>query len=189
MKRSAASFCLLLALAGCGLERATAMRPEDIAQFHQVTPTLATAGAPLQSDMAMLKAAGYELVVDLRTPDEEIDGNRLSAQAIGLEWVNVPVGREPTLAQLDAFSAVLDAHPGARTLVHCASNKRAASMVMLDQVTRRGVPLAEARPHMDAQWTPSPAWQAFIDRTLAAAATAATPATAPPAMTDQETKK
>lgn len=187
MTRVATSACLLIALAGCSLEHATAARPEDIAQFHQVTPTLATAGAPVQSDMAMLKAAGYELVIDLRTPEEEIDGNRVSAQAAGLVWINVPVERNPTQAQLDAFSAVLDAHPGARTLVHCASNKRAASMVMLDQVTRRGVPLAEAKPHMDSQWTPSPAWQAFIDSTLATTA-AALPA-APPAMTDQETKQ
>lgn len=179
---------LLVATGGCSAEHPPAAKPEEIAHFHQVTPTLATAGAPAQSDMKMLKQAGYELVVDLRTPDEEIDGNRLAARAAGLAWINVPVGREPTQAQLDALSAVLDAHPGARTLVNCASNKRASSMVMLDQVTRRGVPLAEAKPHMDSQWVPSPTWQAFIDRTLAAATPATAPATAPATVATETTK-
>ncbi len=157
---------LLIAGAASAAEPAAPAGPERMMNFHQVTPTLATAGAPVPADFAALKAAGYTLVVDLRTPEEGLEASRDAARALGLEWVNVPVTRTPERAQLDALSAVLDAHPQAKTLVHCASNKRASSMVMLDQVTRRGVPLAEARRHVDAVWTPTPAWQAFFDETL-----------------------
>jgi protein tyrosine phosphatase (PTP) superfamily phosphohydrolase (DUF442 family) len=188
MTRLLVAACLLALVVGCSAEHPPATRPEEIAHFHQVSPMLATAGAPAQADMALLKQAGYELVIDLRTPEEEIDGNRLAARAAGLAWINVPVGREPTRAQLDAFSAVIDAHPGVRTLVNCASNKRASSMVMLDQVTRRGVPLAEAKPHMDSQWVPSPTWQAFIDQTLAAAAPATAPANSPATVATETNK-
>jgi choice-of-anchor B domain-containing protein len=181
VRRRALLLGVAFATAACSAgEPVPAAKPEQIMQFRQVSATLATAGAPAAADMAMLKAAGYTLVVDLRTAEEGLEDERAAAAAAGLTWVNVPVTRQPDRAQLDALSAVLDANPVARTLVHCATNRRASAMVMLDQVTRRGVPLAEAREHVDAVWTPSPPWQAFIDATLAPA---------PHTETDQETKK
>lgn len=163
------SACVLGLLAAGALgaaEPAAPSGPDRMMNFHQVSPSLATAGAPQPGDLVALKAAGYTLVIDLRTPEEGLEADRAAAAALGLEWVNVPVTRAPERAQLAALSAVLDAHPQAKTLVHCASNKRASTMVMLDQVTRRGVPVAEARRHVDAVWTPSAPWQAFIDETL-----------------------
>lgn len=162
---------VVVVVVGLGLLSACASVPPaplpELMNMRVVSPDLVTAGALREGELDALRAAGFDLVVDLRTAEEGVAAERDAAAAAGLRWVNVPVGRSPTRAQLDALSTVLEANPGARTLVHCASNRRASTLVMLHQVTREGRDAAAARADVEAVWTPSPVWQTFIDETLA----------------------
>jgi uncharacterized protein (TIGR01244 family) len=138
-----------------------------LATLHARDAMLATSAALAEGDAAALAAAGFEVVVDLRTPAEGLEAEQQAVTAAGLEYRNLPVERaDPKPADLAALSALLASLEGRKVLVHCATNKRAAAMVMLDQVTRRGASRAEAEAWLHEVWTPNPVWQGFIDRTL-----------------------
>ena len=148
-----------------GLALAAAAAPAGV---QVVTQDLATAGVLDAEAVAAAKAAGYEVVIDLRTRAEGLDAERALVTAAGLDYQNLPVDRAaPQPTDLAAFSALLGVLGDRKLLVICATGKRAASMVMLDRVTRSGVPLEIARAAQDAVWTPNEVWQKYIDATLA----------------------
>jgi len=138
-------------------------------RFVPVDATLATAGRLLPGAPEQLKAAGFEVVIDLRGPDEPGQPEeRAAVEAAGLRYVGSPVAGTPKVEDFVAFSQALAAERPRKVLVHCASNKRASTMVMLHRATREGVPAGEARRAMDAAWQPRKAWADFVDGVLAA---------------------
>lgn len=181
----AAAFAVAALVAGGAAWRAQQSLGEvhGATRYHEVDATLATAGWLRTGASAELKAAGYEVVIDLRTAKEPgRDAERAALEAAGLRYVSVPVSGAPKREQFEAFSAALAAERGRKVLVHCATNKRASAMVMLHRVIREGVPEADARQHLDAGWTPNPAWQKAIAALIAdppPAADAAAPAPQP----------
>lgn len=137
-------------------------------RFHAIDATLATSGRLLPGAPEQLKAAGYQVIIDLRTPTESgVAEAQQAAEAAGLRWLNVPVTGTPDAAQFVAVSAVLTAERPNKLLVHCSSNKRASAMVMLHRVTREGVSLADARRDMDVVWQPRKGWNDYIAGVLA----------------------
>lgn len=87
--------------------------------------------------------AGGTLVIDLRTPSEGLAEEAVRAASLGLEYVNLPVGRaaasQVVIERVDRLIAEAD---GA-VLLHCGSGNRAGE-VLARHLLRRGVPRAEA---------------------------------------------
>jgi uncharacterized protein (TIGR01244 family) len=146
--------------------------------YHEVDAGLATAGWLSHAAPAELKAAGFEVVIDLRTAKEQgVAAEREAVEAAGLRYINSPVSGPPSREQFAAFSAALAAERPHKVLVHCATNKRASTMVMLHRITRERVAPAEARRDLEAVWTPNPRYEAFIAGVIADPPPAAEPAT------------
>lgn len=179
----AAAFAVAAAIAG-GLvwqARQDLGAVHGATRYHEVDARTGTAGRLLPGAPEQLKAAGYEVVIDLRGADEPGQPEeRAAVEAAGLRYLSTPVGGTPTREQFAAFSAAFAAERERKVLVHCASNKRASAMVLLHRVTREGVALAEARRDLDAVWQPSKGWNEYIAGVIAdpppvAADAAATP--------------
>ncbi len=142
---------------------------ESIVNYLTISDTLGTAGQPSRRQFKAIKAAGYELVINLAMPDSS---NALADEADlvaihGMEYVHIPVVWErPKAGDLDRFFEVMDAHTDRRKLVHCALNMRVSVFVYLYRVLRQGVPPDVAREAMLQIWQPDAVWSRFIHDSL-----------------------
>ncbi len=142
-----------------------------ITNYRRLAPDLITGGQPTEAQLALVAAAGAEVVINLGRldPAYALPDERGTVEALGLIYEHIPVAWEqPTPADLDTFFAAMDRHAGRRVFVHCAANYRASAFVMLYRVLRLGWPIANALPDMRTIWDPAeyPAWQAFLERAL-----------------------
>jgi protein tyrosine phosphatase (PTP) superfamily phosphohydrolase (DUF442 family) len=112
---------------------------DGVPNVCQLLPTVVTGGQPSAAHMAGFKAAGGQVVLDLRDPMEPrpLD-EAASVAALGMEYVNVPVGAGTlTDATLDRVLGVLRQAGDRQVMVHCASGNRVGGALlpylMLDQ--------------------------------------------------------
>lgn len=142
----------------------------QILHYWPISETLGTAGQPTPSQFADIRAAGYQVVVNLAMPTSS---NALpnEAQLVaeqGMAYVHIPVVWEsPTLADLERFLAIMEAQQGQKVLVHCALNMRVSCFVFLYRVIRQGTPPEAAREALLRIWQPDEVWQGFMARVLA----------------------
>src|SRR5215210_1671321 len=92
----------------------------------QLLPSVATGGQPSAAHLTAFKAAGGEIVLDLREPMEPRPLDEASTvRSLGLEYVNVPVGAgtldDPTLERILNVLRNADDKP---VFVHCGSGNR-----------------------------------------------------------------
>lgn len=84
---------------------------------------------------------GFKSVLNLRSPDEEdfVTDEQQQAEALGLEYVNIPVKPQGINAQLtDEILQQIDALPKP-ALIHCKSGMRAGAMALMNVATRSGM--------------------------------------------------
>ena len=137
--------------------------------YLAISPTLGTAGQPTPEQLAAIRAAGYEVVVNLAVPESPnaLPNEEELVTAQGMAYVHIPVVWEaPTAEDLDRFFAVMDRNRGRRVFVHCALNMRVSCFVLLYRVLRLGVPAEAAWQDVLAIWEPNPVWQQFVDDAL-----------------------
>lgn len=110
-----------------------------VVNANQVLPRLVTGGQPTPAHFRALKAAGVEVVLDIRDPQEPrgFDQPALMRE-LGFEYVVIPVTDQTVSDEtLGRITEAVRAAAGRETLFHCASGNRVgAAMVphlMLDQ--------------------------------------------------------
>jgi protein tyrosine phosphatase (PTP) superfamily phosphohydrolase (DUF442 family) len=142
----------------------------DIYNFLQIDDKLATGGMPTEDQLALLKEAGYEVVINLAMPNQP---NALPNEAeivteLEMEYHSIPVVfNNPTTDDLARLMDMLDANTGRKCFVHCMANHRVSVFVYLYRVLRRGVPPHEAEALLHRIWQPNAVWAKFIQDTLA----------------------
>jgi protein tyrosine phosphatase (PTP) superfamily phosphohydrolase (DUF442 family) len=142
---------------------------EGVLNYIPISDALGTAGQPAAEQFAAIRAAGYEVVINLALPDSTNalpdEAERVGAQ--GMAYVHIPVVWEsPTAEDLQRFFAVLDQNRGRKVFVHCALNMRVSCFVFLYRVLRLGVPAEVAWPDVLRIWQPNEVWQRFVDHML-----------------------
>ena len=141
----------------------------EIYRFLAHSDNLGTAGQPTAVQFDAVKAAGYEVVINLAmgdTPRDLPNEAQLLAEH-GLDYIHIPVVFEqPTETDLARFFEAMDANQDKKCFVHCIANARVSAFVLLYQVLRQGIDLEEARATMHKIWEPSATWQTFIDKSL-----------------------
>lgn len=145
-------------------------RVHDIPNFVPISPHLGTAGQPTPEQFDIINHAGYQLVVNLATPDSSglLPNERELVKARGMEYVAIPIVWDaPQLSDADAFFALMQANRERRVFVHCAMNRRVSAMVYLWRVLEEQVAPDVAARDMELIWTPNPTWRAFMDAVAA----------------------
>ncbi|MFO1494977.1 MAG: sulfur transferase domain-containing protein [Lysobacterales bacterium] len=116
-------------------------KPYAASALH--TEGLWVGGQPNTDDLATLRQAGVERVLNLRTPEEMQDlgfDEAASASALGLAYRSLPLGGTAypyTPALVDALEAEMQASKG-KLLLHCASGGRAGLVYAAWLVKYRG---------------------------------------------------
>lgn len=141
----------------------------DIRDFLPLTDCLATAGQPTFEQFADIKAAGYQVVINL-VPSKNpnfMQGEPEHVTSFGMSYTGISVDwGTPTALDLHAFFDTMDENRGRKIFVHCAANKRASAFVFLYRVIRLDVDETDAEDDMEEIWQPEGTWRTFIEEVL-----------------------
>jgi len=111
----------------------------DIPNACQPLPDLVTGGQPNEEQLVAFRAAGGQVVIDIRAPREPRPLDEVAVtQQLGLEYIVIPVTTgQVTDATLERIVDALRKAHGRTTLFHCASGNRVGAALipylMLDQ--------------------------------------------------------
>lgn len=166
----------------------------DILNYLPISEQLATAGQPTPEQFALLRDAGFELVINLAPSDASnaIPAEAEIVAAQGMRYVHIPVDwQQPQLDDLSRFFEAMEQGRRQKVFVHCAMNLRVSSFVYLYRVLRDNVPEPEAALPLNEIWgrvaayargrgpdstavavansyyQPDGSWRRFIDQALA----------------------
>jgi protein tyrosine phosphatase (PTP) superfamily phosphohydrolase (DUF442 family) len=142
---------------------------EEITNFLRISDAIGTAGQPTAAQFAAIKAAGYEVVVNLAMPDSTNalpnEGELVAEQA--MDYVHIPVVWErPTIRDLEQFFEVMEKSRGKRIFVHCAMNMRVSVFICLYRVLRENIPFEVASEAIYKIWEPDAVWDGFLRQAL-----------------------
>ena len=168
---AASLFCLLAGFSAAKTDAANADEGNGLSLLNRIdySPSLTTSGQPTEAELALIAAAGYDQVIFLAFTNhpKAVAHEDDMVRGLGIQFIHIPVEWEsPSLGDFAAFAAVMQAHGGARTLVHCEVNFRASVFGFLYQVLYEGADLDEAMSLMQSIWVPNATWDAFIARVM-----------------------
>jgi protein tyrosine phosphatase (PTP) superfamily phosphohydrolase (DUF442 family) len=139
---------------------------EQLTNFYPISLLILTAGQPTAAQIALVAAAGCEVVINLARPSSPnalADEAELVA-AQGMDYIAIPVvWEEPTLDDLARFFAAMEANQARMVFVHCMVNYRVSTFIYLYRVLRLGADPDEAIWDLRAIWEPEPHWAEFIE--------------------------
>ena len=110
--------------------------------IKQINDQMSVAGQISPADVADLKAAGYTTIINNR-PDDEIPGQPQSAeiaaaaQAAGVAYHHIPLGREGVSAELVAQTREALAASRGPVFAFCRSGTRSTTLWALSQAGER----------------------------------------------------
>jgi protein tyrosine phosphatase (PTP) superfamily phosphohydrolase (DUF442 family) len=131
-------------------------------------------GQPTEAALQTLKELGVTAVVNLRTPGEMDDRERVpydeatAARGLELDYIWIPLGGEDhpyTPAALDKFAEVLERHDG-RVLLHCTMGWRAAYVWVAYLIREHGFALDDAYARGEAIAIGKSPLEGLLDRPL-----------------------
>ncbi|MCY4335746.1 MAG: protein tyrosine phosphatase family protein [Litoreibacter sp.] len=140
---------------------------EDILNWRRVDATITTSGQPSEAQLAALKGAGIEAVINLGPHDNNgaLPDEPETLKALGLLYIYIPVDFEaPTDADIAAFCDALDGLGSKPVHVHCIYNARVSAFFYRYALEGRGGDLDEAFARMDSIWRPGGVWASFISK-------------------------
>lgn len=138
----------------------------NIFNFLQISPTIATAGQPTASQLSSIKAAGYQLIINLApgTHENALPNEQEIVESLEIEYIHIPVKFDrPTIEDFDSFCDVMQSHQDRSIFIHCAANLRVSSFMYLYHRIYKDVTEEAAQIELAKIWTPNPIWQEFID--------------------------
>jgi protein tyrosine phosphatase (PTP) superfamily phosphohydrolase (DUF442 family) len=145
------------------------MSLDDITNFMEISDRLGTAGQPTREQFSQIRAAGYEVVINLAMPDSinalPDEGSLVAVQK--MDYIHIPVvWAAPSRQDLEEFFAVMKRLEGRKIFAHCALNYRVSSFVYLYRVICLGANAEEAWWDVLSIWEPDANWSKFIQDSL-----------------------
>ncbi len=139
----------------------------DARAYLRRSDQLGTAGQITYDEVAAVKAAGYDVVVNLAPADEErnaLEGFHVTQE--GMTYIQIPVSwQEPSQRDLQLFFDVMKANQDRKVYVHCFANMRASAFVYLYRTLKEDISEEQARADMAKIWKPEELdqWAHFIE--------------------------
>ncbi len=137
----------------------------DIKNFRALEPDLATAGQPDEAQLADVKRAGFDVVINLGLAGQpySLPDEQSAVEKLGLAYFHLPVDFErPQAGDLERFLEIMDRCDERKVLVHCAANYRASCFTACYLHRRRGWSSVEAEASVHRVWIPNAVWRNFM---------------------------
>jgi protein tyrosine phosphatase (PTP) superfamily phosphohydrolase (DUF442 family) len=138
---------------------------DQIVNFVPVGERLGTGGQLTDAQLEAVRAAGYEVVVDLSVGDPRysLEDEPGKVVALGMQYENIPVDfKLPREADFLRFVRVMEASRERKVFVHCVMNYRVSCFLALYGESHLGWTREVADQHIARVWEPDPTWRAFL---------------------------
>ena len=138
----------------------------DITNYVKISDRLSTSGQVAYDQIAAIKEAGFEVVVNLAPARD--DANGLEGFLVveqGMSYVHIPVSwQNPSQRDLQLFFDVMKANQDRKVFVHCFANMRVSAFVYLYRMLHQNISHEQARADLEKIWKPEELaqWGAFI---------------------------
>ena len=122
---------LLAACASVPLLDLDALRTAEINNLRTPASTVLSSGQPNETQLKVMASAGIQHIINLRTPQEEIDFEEQAVvEALGMEYYSIPVAGAGGInaANAQSLEEILGALDGEPALVHCATGNRVGGL-------------------------------------------------------------
>lgn len=140
-------------------------RVETIINYYELAGGLVSSGQPTPEEFAAIRAAGYQVIINLVPADAQM-ALADEAQAVanlGLEYIHIPViWDSPQAHDLDLFVEAMEKNRGKKVFVHCEVNYRASAFLYLYRRNVLGIDQKQARQDLQWIWAPNATWKKFI---------------------------
>jgi len=172
-----ASKLMLLALCSLGVSISSPLSVaqasiDEISNYFALPMSLGTSGQPTVNQFTAIRAAGFDVVVNLAMPDSD---NALANEGAlvsenGMTYVHIPVPWDaPNANHLAQFFGVMDAMlaQNKKVWVHCAANYRASAFSYKYLTMTQGLSEPESTTPLLTKWLPymDEAWQGIMQIT------------------------
>ncbi|WP_200817644.1 protein tyrosine phosphatase family protein [Calothrix rhizosoleniae] len=138
---------------------------ENIYNYLKISDKIATSGQPDKEDIATIKRAGYQLVINLAmsdSPDALVDEKKV-VEATGMEYIHIPVVWDnPLIEDAKDFFKMMELNVNKKIFVHCVANKRASVFMYLYRYIYDSLNEEEAKKDLYAIWIPNQIWHKLI---------------------------
>ena len=138
---------------------------ENIKNYVQLTPNLATSGQPTEKQLRAISQAGYAAVVNLAMPDhgDSIDHEGRLVTELGMGYFHIPVPFDnPTSEHVRLFCKIMEALKGKRVWVHCIMNYRVSAFMFHYLHKVEGLAQSESKSPLLKHWKPGRQWRAIM---------------------------
>lgn len=142
------------------------MKLENIPDFVQLTPRIATSAQPAEVQFTAIANSGYHAVVNLSMPNAKnaIKNEGFIVTSFDMSYVHIPVPfNNPHIEHLRLFIRTMDNYINQNVWVHCAKNYSVAAFIYHYLTLICGYTKKDARSSMFDKWQPDQVWQEFID--------------------------
>jgi uncharacterized protein (TIGR01244 family) len=137
----------------------------SIFNFVPIDDGIATGGQPTEEQLAAVKQAGYDVVINLAPDSGEnsLPDERSTVTSLGMRYVHIPVDfKNPTQDDFDQFCVAMRDAEDKKVLVHCAANMRVSAFMYRYRCEVRGESPQLAQQSLDLIWSPPGVWKKFI---------------------------
>jgi len=114
---------------------------KDLPSFHKVSDQLYRGAQPRSGAMKKLAELGIKTVVNLRGPDDRIDGEQKETEAAGLSYFNIPLPglSAPSDEQVARVMAIINDPKNQPVFVHCQRGAdRTGTITAIYRISREG---------------------------------------------------
>lgn len=177
-KRKASNLILLaLCSLGVGISSPLSVAQasiDEISNYFALPMSLGTSGQPTVDQFTAIRAAGFDVVVNLAMPDSDnaIANEGAVVSENGMTYVHIPVPWDaPDANHLAQFFGVMDAMiaQNKKVWVHCAANYRASAFTYKYLTMNQGLSGPESTTPLLTKWLPymDEAWRDIMQMTAA----------------------
>ncbi|MCX4187269.1 protein tyrosine phosphatase family protein [Methylophaga sp. OBS4] len=140
----------------------------DIYNYLPITDTLATSGQPTAEQFALIKQAGYQVVINLAPSqaNNAIANEDAVVAKMGLDYIHIPVDfKNPTQEDFNTFATNMQQLSNRKIWIHCAANMRVSAFIYKYRHDVLGED--ETKPSKDLHkiWQPYGVWKDFLSPT------------------------
>lgn len=138
---------------------------EDIYNYLEISELISTSGQPTAKQFALIKASGFEHIVNLAPHDAE---NSLKNEAevlsdLGVGYTHIPVDfQNPTDEKFQIFVNCVNDMSDQPVWIHCAANMRVSAFIYRYRCEVLKEEVSCAKNDLAKIWEPFGAWKAFI---------------------------
>jgi uncharacterized protein (TIGR01244 family) len=140
---------------------------EGIFNYLPISASIITSGQPTESQLQLVKEAGFLCVINLapHRVENALPDEAATLRSLGMEYVHIPVDwRNPTEADFARFCDAMEQVGSAPVLVHCAANMRVSAFMFRYRRDVLHEDPEELSHDLQRIWEPFGAWKDFIAR-------------------------